>query len=125
MDGSLKSGVTRELAEFVAGFDKSQLPLEVKHQVARSLVNWAGCAVGGSAHPALLKAMDAFKPFLGAGHASILGRTERIDALHAALFNGISSHVLDFDDAVKAFDLASDKSQAMKVQINFGAEALA
>lgn len=98
MDGSLKSGVTRELAEFVAGFDKSQLPLEVKHQVARSLVNWAGCAVGGSAHPALLKAMDAFKPFLGAGHASILGRTERIDALHAALFNGISSHVLDFDD---------------------------
>jgi hypothetical protein len=25
---------------------------------------------------------------------------------------------------VKAFDLASDKSQAMKVQINFGAEAL-
>jgi hypothetical protein len=26
---------------------------------------------------------------------------------------------------VKAFDLASDKSQAMKVQINFGAEALA
>jgi len=32
--------------------------------------------------------------------------------------------VVDFDDAVKAFDLASDKSQAMKVQINFGAEAL-
>jgi 2-methylcitrate dehydratase PrpD len=98
MDGSLKSGVTRELAEFVAGFDKSSLPQEVRHQVARSLVNWAGCAVGGSAHPALLKAMDAFKPFLGAGHASIVGRTERVDALHAALFNGISSHVLDFDD---------------------------
>lgn len=98
MDRSSTRGVTQELADFVAGFDKSQLPAEVKHQVARSLVNWAGCAVGGSGHPALVKAMEAFKPFLGAGHASVLGRAERVDALHAALFNGISSHVLDFDD---------------------------
>ena len=37
----------------------------------------------------------------------------------------VISHVLDFDDAIHAFELASDKSQAMKVQINFGAEALA
>lgn len=98
MDQSATRGVTRELAEFVAGFDKDKLPPEVRHQVARSLVNWAGCAVGGSVHPALIKAMEAFKPFLGSGHASIVGRLERVDALHAALFNGISSHVLDFDD---------------------------
>jgi 2-methylcitrate dehydratase PrpD len=98
MDRSSTLGVTSELARFVAGFDKDKLPLEVKHQVARSLVNWVGCAVGGSEHPALIKAMEAFKPFLGSGHASILGRAERVDALHAALFNGISSHVLDFDD---------------------------
>jgi L-idonate 5-dehydrogenase len=46
--------------------------------------------------------------------------------LNEGLIDGrpVISHVLDFDDAVKAFDLASDKSQAMKVQINFGAEAL-
>ena len=36
----------------------------------------------------------------------------------------VISHVMDFDDAIHAFELASDKSQAMKVQINFGAEAL-
>ncbi len=47
--------------------------------------------------------------------------------LNEGLIDGrpVISHVVDFDDAVKAFDLASDKSQAMKVQINFGAEALA
>ena len=28
----------------------------------------------------------------------MLGRAERVDILHAALLNGISSHVLDFDD---------------------------
>jgi len=47
--------------------------------------------------------------------------------LNEGLIDGrpVISHVVDFDDALKAFDLASDKSQAMKVQINFGAEALA
>ena len=90
--------VTRLLAEFVAQFDSSTLPEAVRHQVKRCLVNWAGCAVGGSRHAALARAMAAFGPFIGAGQASILGRTERVDALHAALFNGISSHVLDFDD---------------------------
>ena len=47
--------------------------------------------------------------------------------LNEGLIDGrpVISHVLHFDDAIQAFDLASDKSQAMKVQINFGAEALA
>ena len=47
--------------------------------------------------------------------------------LNEGLIDGrpVISHVMDFDDAVYAFELASDKSQAMKVQINFGAEALA
>jgi L-idonate 5-dehydrogenase len=46
--------------------------------------------------------------------------------LNEGLIDGrpVISHVMDFDDAIHAFELASDKSQAMKVQINFGAEAL-
>ena len=28
----------------------------------------------------------------------MIGRDERLDELHAALVNGISSHVLDYDD---------------------------
>jgi L-idonate 5-dehydrogenase len=47
--------------------------------------------------------------------------------LNEGLIDGrpVISHVMSFDDAIHAFELASDKSQAMKVQINFGAEALA
>jgi hypothetical protein len=30
--------------------------------------------------------------------------------------------VIDFEQAMHAFELACDKTQAMKVQINFGAE---
>ena len=90
--------VTKILAEFVADFESTRLPAEVRHQVARGLVNWAGCAIGGSRHAAVTNALVAFGPFVGAGRSSVLGRSERVDALHAALFNGISSHVLDFDD---------------------------
>lgn len=90
--------VTRILAEFVANYEASHLPSEVRHQVARGLVNWAGCAVGGSRHAAVTHALAAFRPFMGVGQSSVLGRSDRVDALNAALLNGISSHVLDFDD---------------------------
>ncbi|PIT71644.1 L-idonate 5-dehydrogenase [Limnohabitans sp. B9-3] len=44
--------------------------------------------------------------------------------LNEGLIDGrpVISHVLDFDHATQAFELACDKSQAMKVQINFGAD---
>ena len=44
--------------------------------------------------------------------------------LNEGLIDGrpVISHVIDFDQAIHAFELAGDKSQAMKVQINFGAD---
>jgi len=89
---------TESLARFVSGYEAHRIPEAVRHQAARSLVNWAGCALGGAQHPATNTAMDALRPFFGPPQASVLGRRERMDAIHAALFNGISSHVLDFDD---------------------------
>jgi 2-methylcitrate dehydratase PrpD len=57
-----------------------------------------GCAVGGAQHPTLDRALAALRPFSGPEQASVLGRRERMDILHAALMNGIASHVFDFDD---------------------------
>ncbi|MEN9712986.1 MAG: hypothetical protein RLY90_1247, partial [Pseudomonadota bacterium] len=34
----------------------------------------------------------------------------------------VISHIMDLSQAQQAFEMACDKSQAMKVQINFGAE---
>jgi 2-methylcitrate dehydratase PrpD len=42
--------------------------------------------------------LSAVSPFAGKDQAAILGRSERLDALNAALINGIASHVFDFDD---------------------------
>jgi 2-methylcitrate dehydratase PrpD len=57
-----------------------------------------GCALGGSHHETVDIAIAALSPFSGPAQASIIGRKERLDMLHASLMNGISSHVLDFDD---------------------------
>jgi 2-methylcitrate dehydratase PrpD len=90
--------LTRELACFIVASDFDDLPAAVRHEGARTLLNWVGCAIGGSRHETVAKAMAALLPFFGPPQATLFGRPERVDVLHAALLNGISSHVLDFDD---------------------------
>ncbi len=90
--------ITHIIARYAATAPVAQVPEAVRHQATRTLLNWVGCAVGGSRQPAPTHAVVALKPFSGPPQASLFGRTERLDALHAALVNGISSHVLDFDD---------------------------
>jgi 2-methylcitrate dehydratase PrpD len=90
--------VTRKLARFIVSSEFADLPEPVRHEGARTLLNWVGCAIGGSGHQTMANAMAALLPFFGPGQATLFGRPERVDVLHAALLNGISSHVLDFDD---------------------------
>jgi 2-methylcitrate dehydratase PrpD len=90
--------ITRTLASYVVAARYSDVPEAVRKEAVRSLLNWAGCAIGGSGHEAVDRALAAVQPFAGAPESGILGRTERIDVLNAALLNGISSHVFDFDD---------------------------
>ena len=89
---------TRLLARYGVASRFEALPVPVVHEAKRALLNWAGCAIGASAHPTVEIAWQALRPFAGAAQATLLGRAERTDILHAALINGISSHVLDFDD---------------------------
>ena len=89
---------TRLLARYGVASCFENLPGAVVHEARRALVNWAGCAIGASAHPTVAQAWSAMQAFAGAPQATLLGRSERTDILHAALINGISSHVLDFDD---------------------------
>jgi 2-methylcitrate dehydratase PrpD len=90
--------ITRTLASYIVAARYSDVPEAVRKEAVRSLLNWAGCAIGGSGHEAVDRALAAVKPFAGAPESGILGRSERIDVLNAALLNGISSHVFDFDD---------------------------
>ncbi len=89
---------TKALASYVVDNRFSDIPDDVRHEARRALVNYVGCAIGGSRHDAVDIAMRALGPYSGPPTASILGRVEQLDPLHASLMNGISSHVFDYDD---------------------------
>lgn len=90
--------VTRTLARYVVQARWDDIPEAVRNEARRSLLNWMGCAVGGSRHETLDRALAALKPLSGPAQSTVIGRVDRLDMLHAALMNGISSHVFDFDD---------------------------
>jgi aconitate decarboxylase len=91
---------TKSLASWVVNLDSPSIPASVKQAALRSLYNYIGCAIGGSNHPAVTKAYDALSPFFGPQTSSLLGHAgaKKADAQHAALLNGIASHVHDYDD---------------------------
>lgn len=95
---STAAGVTRLLARFVVDSRWSDVPEDARREAARSIVNWVGCALGGARHETVDCALKALSELSGPRAATVLGRKERLDILHASLLNGISSHVLDFDD---------------------------
>jgi 2-methylcitrate dehydratase PrpD len=90
--------VTRTLAKFVVGHRAEDVPEKVRHEAARSFLNWVGCAVGASGHETVGNALAALSPFSGPAQATVLGRGDRLDIMLAALMNGITSHTFDFDD---------------------------
>lgn len=90
--------VTRTLARYIVQSRHGDIPADVRHEAARALLNWCGCAIGASHHETINNMLAAVLPFAGQPQAQILGRSERTDILHAALVNGVSSHVFDFDD---------------------------
>ena len=91
---------TQTLAEYIVSSRFEDIPEKVVHEARRALVNIMGCAVGGADEEAVDIAIRTFGPFFGPGTARVVGRAEKADPLHAALLNGISSHVHDYDDTL-------------------------
>jgi len=89
--------VTRGLAAYVVGSRFEDIPPEVRREAVRSLINCIGCSVAGSRHETVEAAVAALDDLGAGGEAAVLGRSERLDPMNAALINGISSAVLDFD----------------------------
>ncbi len=89
---------TQALASYVVNGRIEEIPDEVRQEAKRAILNYVGCALGGSADTAVDRAMQALGPYSGPPASGVLGRAERLDPLHASLMNGISSHVYDFDD---------------------------
>ncbi|MGH8700990.1 MAG: MmgE/PrpD family protein [Burkholderiales bacterium] len=90
--------VTRTLAKFIVNHRSAGVPQKVRHEAARSILNWIGCAVGASRHETVERALAALSEFSGPREATVLGRGDKLDIMLAALMNGTTSHTFDFDD---------------------------
>jgi 2-methylcitrate dehydratase PrpD len=91
-------GTTVELAKFIAGLNASEIPPAVLHQAKRCLIDWLGVALAGSTEPST-DVLCAVADDLNSGsEATVLGRGRGASLLIAALINGYTSHVLDYDD---------------------------
>lgn len=67
-------------------------------EARRAFMNSFGCVLGGADDPAVDLLWSALRPHAGAPAARLFGRGVRTDVLTAALVNGYSSNILDFDD---------------------------
>src|SRR4026209_2347912 len=88
---------TRVLASYVVNNRLEEIPPDVRHEARGASVDYMGCAAGGAPHPAMDIALRALGPYAGKPTASVLGRADRTDPLHASVMNGIRSPVHDYD----------------------------
>jgi 2-methylcitrate dehydratase PrpD len=89
-------GVTDRLAQLVV--ETTDLPPQVMHQAKRSLINFFAVALTSCRDATIETALRTLAPFSGGRLATIVGRSERIDALSAAFLNAAGANVLDYCD---------------------------
>jgi 2-methylcitrate dehydratase PrpD len=93
-----KSGVTQSLAHYVVATRWEDVPSPVRHQAKRSLMNFFAVALAGCRTGPVEIALRSLAEFSGGKQATLVGRTERIDALSAAFLNAAGANVYDFCD---------------------------
>ena len=94
-----RSGVTPALARFVAQTKWEDIPESVRHEAKRALLNFFAVAIAGCrTAPIELAALKTLSEFSGGKQATIVGRSERIDALSAAFLNAAGANVFDYCD---------------------------
>ena len=86
------------LARFILEAKIEAIPENVRREGFGVIVNIIGCALGGSCHDAVDKAWAALQPFAGGAQVTLIGRSQRADALTAAFINTLSSSINTFDD---------------------------
>ena len=90
--------LTLKLVERTQGITVDALPADVRELARQCVLDWIGVALGGSddhlPHILLAEAKEEG----GEPVATIVGHAARVTASQAALINGASSHVLDYDD---------------------------
>lgn len=90
--------VTRQLAEFIVGFELAQLPDRLLTKLKLHILDTFGAVIGGSREDASKIVFRVVSPMGGTGEATAIGHGNRLPAMSAGLVNGTSAHCLELDD---------------------------
>ena len=93
-----KPGVTESLARHVVATRWDDIPPQVRHQAKRSLMNFFAVSLAGCRSSPVEIALRSLAGFSGGRQVTLVGRTERIDALSGAFLNAAAANVDDFCD---------------------------
>lgn len=88
----------RRLVEFAETTTYEDIPAPIVRESRRCLLDFAGTAIGASSEPAVQHVLAVAHETGGAPQATVLADGSLTSVLHAALVNGVATHVLDFDD---------------------------
>lgn len=91
-------GATTALAAFVAGSRGASLPAGIERAASRSFANWLACGLGAMADDSVRAVLGVARGLSGRSQASVLGHGDKLDAVNAALVNGVAANALDYDD---------------------------
>jgi 2-methylcitrate dehydratase PrpD len=92
------TGLTEAIADFVHKNDVTASPPDVWETARRAVVDTVGVTIAARRDPGFQTLLDAVRPELPSGRATVLATGERTGAASAALLNGAGGHALDFDD---------------------------
>src|SRR6266853_4239502 len=93
-----RPGVTQALARFVVDTTWQDIPKTARHEAKRALLNFFAVAIAGCRTEPVELALRTLTEFSGGRQATIVGRSERIDALSAAFLNAAGANVFDYCD---------------------------
>lgn len=92
------SAVTATLAEWALSRDTATMPADVREAARRCVIDWMGVALAGASDPLIRILIGAAQDEGGNAACTLVGQVERVSPMQAAMINGATGHVLDYDD---------------------------
>lgn len=90
--------LTQALAGFALDLAPEDLGAAGMQRMKTLFLDWLGCVLAGSDAPAVVMVRDLCASLGGTLEADSLPDRARTSCLHAALINGVASHVVEMDD---------------------------
>ena len=89
---------TKALAANIVDSQLDTLPAETIHEAKKCFLNFLANAIGAHRHPSMAMMLNVAKEMASTPQATVLGTDIRTDIQFAAILNGMSSSMFDFDD---------------------------